>query len=101
MKYPAANVGYQYIKDSVFGARNHSTEFTLSETEGLSIDSVTKQPDSRCHLKPCPELNEGASERSKISRCSFAGVNPEQSQRAQGMARNDKKKNIRIDSGTL
>ena len=62
MKYPAFAAGYRYIKDSVFGARDPSTEFTLSETEGLSIDSVTKQPDTRCHPEPCPELNEGASE---------------------------------------
>jgi len=75
---------------------------TLSETEGLRINYVTVQSDyelsSRTHVRDL-DFRFLLSLETRISRCSFAGVNPEQSRRAQDMARNDKKKNICNDPG--
>ena len=45
-------------------ARNPSTEFALSEAEGLRINSVTKQSDTECHSE--------RSEESQTDR--FAGI---------------------------
>ena len=67
MKNPAASCRVSAFKQTFPSVitRNPSTEFTLSEAEGLRINSVTKQSDTKCHSKPCPERRRRSSEESK------------------------------------
>ena len=57
----------------------------------LRINSVTSNLTTICNPEPCPELNEGACERSRISH----GACTEQRR----SIRNDKKKSIHNDTG--